>query len=179
VKGLVGVLGGKIWLESELEDVPAGKAGGTTFYFSIPFKKTQSAFQEQNSIDETREYHFPDKVILIVEDDPFNAAFIQEMLSGTGLNIINTGYGHEAIRIAASQSLDLVLMDIRLPDMNGYEATRRIKQQKPHLSIIAQTAYAAHDDKQKAFDAGCSDYISKPLNRGLLLSMINRHLTKQ
>jgi hypothetical protein len=179
VKGLVGLLGGKIWLESELENLPAGKAGGTTFYFSLPFHVAQSAYQEQVSIDETREYRFTDKTILVVEDDLFNATYIKEILSDTGLNIINTEYGYEAVRIATSQSPDLVLMDIRLPDMSGYEATRQIKKQKPYLKIIAQTAYATPDDKQKAFDAGCNDYISKPLMRGLLLSMINKHLSKQ
>jgi CheY-like chemotaxis protein len=175
----VGLLGGKIWLESELENLPAGKAGGTTFYFSLPFQIAQSVYQAKVSIDETREYHFPDKTILVVEDDLFNAAYIKEILSDTGLNIINTEYGYEAVRIATSQSLDLVLMDIRLPDMSGYEATRQIKKQKPFLTIIAQTAYAAHYDKQKAFNAGCNDYISKPLKRGLLLSMINKHLSQQ
>jgi CheY-like chemotaxis protein len=67
-------------------------------------------------------------------------------------------------------------MDIRLPDMDGYEAIRQIKMYKPKLKIIAQTAYAAHDEKQKAFEAGCIDYISKPLKRNLLLSMINKYL---
>ena len=114
----------------------------------------------------------------MVEDDPFNSAYIKEILSDTGLNIVTTESGLEAVRIATSQSPDLVLMDIRLPDMNGYEAARQIKLQNPDLKIIAQTAFAAHDDKQKAFDAGCNDYISKPLKRGLLLSIIHKHLSK-
>ena len=69
-------------------------------------------------------------------------------------------------------------MDIRLPDMNGYEATRQIKLQKPYIKVIAQTAFASHEDKQKAMDAGFNDYISKPLKRGLLLTMIKKHLSK-
>jgi PAS domain S-box-containing protein len=179
VKGLVGILGGRIWLESEQENLPEGKTGGTTFYFSFPFQIAQSANQTPASTDETRDYNFVDKTILLVEDDPFNAAYIKEILSHTGLSILHTEYGYEAVRIAGSQSPDLVLMDIRLPDMNGYDAIRQIKQQKPDIKIIAQTAYAAHDDKQEALDAGCDDYISKPLKRGSLLSMINKHLSKK
>lgn len=75
-----------------------------------------------------------------------------------------------------SAPIDMVLMDINLPDMNGYEATRQIKQHKPALKIIAQTAYAAPEDKQKALDSGCNDYISKPLKRNLLLAMIGKQL---
>jgi two-component system sensor histidine kinase EvgS len=70
-------------------------------------------------------------------------------------------------------------MDIGLPDMDGYEVTQQIRQHNPNIKIIAQTAYAAKEDAQKAIDAGCIDYISKPLNSDLLLSMINKHLSKQ
>jgi CheY-like chemotaxis protein len=69
-------------------------------------------------------------------------------------------------------------MDIRLPDIDGYEATRLIKKYKPDLKIIAQTAYATHDDKEKAIDAGCNDFISKPVKRDILLSMIHKQLSK-
>ena len=92
------------------------------------------------------------------------------------MKIIHTEYGKEAIQLALSQSPDIVLMDIRLPDIDGYEATRQIKEQKPGLNIIAQTAYAAQDDKMLAFDAGCIDYISKPLDKILLLEMIKKHI---
>ncbi len=179
VKGLVGLLGGKIWLESELKNLHTSKAGGTTFYFSFPYKISQSMHREPVLKDEQQAYQFPNKTILVVDDDSYNATYIKEILAQTGLNIINTEYGFEAVQIANSQSPDLVLMDIRLPDMNGYEAIRQIKQHKPNIKIIAQTAYAAHEDRQKAFDAGCNDYISKPLKRGLLLSMINKHMLKK
>jgi CheY-like chemotaxis protein len=173
---LVGLLGGKIWIESEQEDISGGRNGGTTFYFSFPIKMAENAFQKQVPIGEAREYHFNDKTILVVEDDPYNTAYLKEILSDTGLNVIITEYGHEAVRLTESLNPDLVLMDIRLPDMDGNELARKIKQIKPDLRIIAQTAYAAYDDKQKAFEAGCIDYISKPFKRELLLSMIFKYL---
>jgi PAS domain S-box-containing protein len=179
VKGLIELLGGKIWLESELENSSDGNAGGTTFYFSFPCKISESTHQDTVSVDETQKYHFPGKTILVVEDDLYNVVYIKEILSNTGLNIIHTEYGYEAVQIALSQSPDLVLMDIRLSDMSGYEALRQIKLRKPYLKVIAQTAYASQEDRQRSFDAGCSDYISKPLKRNILLSMVNTHLSKE
>jgi PAS domain S-box-containing protein len=179
VKGLVGILGGRIWLESELENLQEGKPGGSTFYFTFPVIIAQSEHREKVLIHENHEYYFPDKNILVVEDDPFNIAYIKEVLSDTGLKIINTKNGRDAIVIASTQPLHLVLMDIRLPDMNGYEIARQIKKLKPDLRIIVQTAYAAQDERRKAIESGCNDYISKPLKRELLLSLINKHLSRK
>jgi CheY-like chemotaxis protein len=178
VKELINFLGGKIWFESELENLPAGRTGGTSFYFTIPYKMASSKYHEPIIITERQEYNFSGKTILLVEDDPYSIDYIKEILANTGLNILCTKYGKEAVQIATAQNPDILLMDIRLPDMNGYECIRQIKQIKPGLIIIAQTAYAAHDDKQKAFDAGCNDYISKPIESNLLLSMINKHLSE-
>ena len=176
VKGLVNLLGGEIWLESEPADPSAGKTGGTTFYFSCPYKIGQATPHEPVSSEVNQTFHFSGKTILLVEDDQYNAEYIKEILSGTEINIIHAKYGAEAIEIVTQQSPDLVLMDIRLPKMDGYEATRQIKKLKPEIKIIVQTAYASPSDKQKAFDAGGNDYISKPLKRSQLLSLINKYL---
>jgi CheY-like chemotaxis protein len=105
----------------------------------------------------------------------------QKMTLGIGYDnhyIILTDNGEDAVLKAVSQHIDLVLMDIRLPGIDGYETTKRILQQKPDLTIIAQTAYASNNDRQKAIMAGCTDYISKPIQKSLLLILVTKYLTQ-
>lgn len=169
VRGLVGLMNGKIWLESKENE-------GSTFYFSIPVQMVKKDGLKTKI--PVRPLFFNDArgTLLIVEDDDFNAELLLEMLKNTGLSIIHCKLGREAIQIATDKKVDIILMDIRLPDIEGYEATREIKKRKPSVKIIAQTAYAAASDEEKALKAGCDDYISKPIKRELLLSKINYFL---
>ncbi|MBN1599124.1 MAG: response regulator [Bacteroidales bacterium] len=168
-KGLVQLLGGEIFLDSE-------PYKGSTFSFTIPYKVAKSKHSDSLVQEEPTDSSITDKTILIVEDDYYNTEFLKEILKDQGVKTIQAANGKEAVELSLKENIDLVLMDIRLPDINGYEATRQIRKHKPKLKIIAQTAYASHNEKQKALDAGCNDYLSKPTKKDALLSMVNRHL---
>lgn len=171
VKGLVNLLGGEIILKSE-----PGK--GSTFSFSIPLKVIQPEITNEVEEEKPEENKFTNKTILIIEDDPYNIEYMAEALSILGTNILKTDNGQEAIKIALSEQIDLILIDIRLPDMNGYEVIGQIRHYKPHLKFIVQTAYASDVERQKALDAGCVDYMSKPTKQILLLTVVTQHLSK-
>lgn len=172
VKGLIDILGGEITLESNV-------GVGSTFYFSIPYKATDRKNEVHTFIHtESGHLKFTGKTILIVEDDKFNMEYLKEVFKNTGFRMFYCESGQEAIEISSSQHVDVILMDIMLPDMQGYEATRMIKDKRPDIRIIAQTAYAGMEDKEKCFQAGCDDYISKPIKRNLLMDKVYEHLTK-
>lgn len=117
------------------------------------------------------------KVILIVEDDSINFQYIEAILIESGLSLIHAKTGEEAINICQSNpKIDLVLMDIQLPFISGYEATQKIKFFRNDLPIIAQTAYAFNDDRMKSISAGCNNYISKPIDPEELYSVIAKYL---
>jgi PAS domain S-box-containing protein len=168
-KAYVEKLGGKLWVESEL-----GK--GSTFLLCIPYK--------QADLDHTNGYT---KIgpndnkqfinLLIVEDDQYSTIFLKEMLENEKANLFLASNGQEALDMVQKHpEIQIVLMDLKMPVIDGFEATKLIKKLKPALPIIAQTANAFPDDKAKALSAGCDDFITKPLQCEQLLSLINKLL---
>ncbi len=158
-------MGGEIWLESEF-----GK--GSKFFFKVPYK---NAFKEEVNTPPTTIKENPVKAnltILIVEDEEINWLYLNEILKSKAntLHALNAKMAIEYIR--KYPEIDLVLMDIKLPDINGLELTGIIKTINSKVKVIAQTAYALSGDREKAIEAGCSGYITKPIKRQELLNMI-------
>ena len=117
------------------------------------------------------------KTILIAEDDEFNFLYLQTILSNENFNLLKANNGKDAVQIYKSNpQIDLILMDIKMPIMNGFEATKKIKELSPDLPIIAQTACSTQNDRNKAFESGCSDFISKPFSSADLLEKIANQL---
>ncbi|MFH1118721.1 MAG: response regulator [Bacteroidota bacterium] len=118
-----------------------------------------------------------DKTILIVEDVESNYQFLAATLRRSGASLVWARQGEDAIEmIEKGQNFNLVLMDVQLAGMDGYEVTRRIKELRPDMPIVAQTAYAMVGEKEKSFDAGCDDYLAKPIRPSLLIQTISKYL---
>jgi PAS domain S-box-containing protein len=173
-KQLTELLGGKIQVESY-----PGK--GTLFTLDFPYDKPKSINHEEkdfNNISSTK-YNFSNQHLLLVEDDNISFQYFRAILEYTNINIVRATNGLEAIKmLKENDNINLVLMDIRMPKMNGYEATREIKKIRPEIPVIAQTAHALYGEKEKATEAGCDDYIAKPIKTTVLYKVLEKYLHK-
>lgn len=173
-KSYVELLGGKIWVVSE-------EGIGSTFYFSLPYNVEP---QEKNGIRKTvlgpdEDNQIKNLKILIAEDDETSEMLISITVKDFSREVLKARTGVEVVAICRKNpDIDLILMDVRMPDLNGYEATQQIRKFNKDIIIIAQTAFGLTGDKEKAVEAGCDDYIAKPLNKNELLALIQKHFKK-
>jgi CheY-like chemotaxis protein/anti-sigma regulatory factor (Ser/Thr protein kinase) len=167
-KGNVDLLKGKIWIESEPDK-------GSNFFFTIQYEPVYE--EETIRIKQTDTIKdLSNLTILVAEDDEINYQYIKEIFRDTGASLLHAVNGKEAVEICQNNNnIGLILIDIKMPVMNGYDAIKRIREFRPDIPIIAQTAYALSNEMLKAFNAGSNDYISKPFKKDHLLALVSKY----
>lgn len=162
------MLGGDITVESKDKK-------GSIFYLTIPYiEKSMKTVKENGNYLHLAQQTWPGKTILIVEDENSNYKYLEALLRNK-VKLLWTNNGIDAVQMSNELPIDLILMDIKLPKMDGFEATRLIKKNKPDVPIIAVTAYAMDVDRRQSIEAGCDNYISKPFKMEELFSLINKY----
>lgn len=171
-RNLVNLMNGKVWVESE-------KEVGTTFFFSLPLIYASKApVVGQEVPPSSLKLRWDNHTILVVDDVEFVHEHLAALLEPTGARVVSAHSGYEAIEFCRqNKDINLIFMDIQMPGMNGIQAAQNIREICPGVPIIAQTAFALAGDKQKYLDAGCDAYISKPIKKEELLSLVNLYLS--
>lgn len=169
-KYLVKKLGGEIWADSNLHK-------GSTFNFTLPYTKPKGRVVQKDYKPPLGYYNWSDKTILIVEDEPANIHFLEEIIKTTDANIKLAKNGIEAVEtFKQNQSINAIIMDIQMPKMDGYQATQKIREISEKVPVISQTAYAFDEEIEKAMEMGMTDYIAKPIKPIKLLALIDKHI---
>jgi len=167
-KSLVQLMGGEMWVESKENE-------GTIFYFTLPLV-VEEAVEETQVMISNKSYSWKNKRILVAEDEELNWFFIREMLRKTGAEVVRAKTGIEVIDLTQESAPDLILMDLKMPEMDGIEATRKIRTFNQQIPIIAQTAFVMAEEKEESLYAGCNHFVTKPLDRTILMELIDRYI---
>ena len=172
VKAYIEMLKGKISVQSK-------EGRGTTFIFSIPYLPAEGKKASIAETDMSEQVIISGAKILIAEDDYASYLYIQRALASEGITFLRTTNGEDTVKIVKENpDLSVVLMDIKMPGVTGLDATRSIREFNQSVPIIAQTAYSLTGDRELAMEAGCTDYISKPINRRELQNMVKKYTGK-
>ncbi|MGM0378067.1 MAG: response regulator, partial [Bacteroidota bacterium] len=170
-EGYCDLLGGKMWVNSTIGE-------GSTFFLSLDYDASTAEVvprQENNSLTEKS----VGDLILVAEDDEVSYIYLEEVLTSNGFGVLHASNGEEAVRLVReTPDIGLVLMDIRMPVLDGYEATRQIRQINKNVPVIAQTAYANPEEAEKMKQAGCDDYLTKPINSEELVKCVVEKIGK-